>query len=107
MTRYQTTDPKGYWLGRLMAFGFTMDNLNGGNFTEDNLREDLENHDIILHGYTLIEVNYTPEQTDPQTVTVSGKVEFDITMNGQRQTITPAFSHTIKQSWQSTFTAFS
>jgi hypothetical protein len=104
LTRYQTTDPKGYWLGRLLAFGFSLDNLLGENFTEDTFREDLENADIIFHGYTLIDVIYTPQQ---DFVEVVGKVELDVTFNSRRQTFVTDFTHNIKQGWLSAETFFS
>ena len=102
MTRYQTTDPKGYWIGRLLARGFTVGDLLGNNFDEDTFREDLENADIILHGYTLDEVNYMSETSQPATVVLTGKVELDITINGKRQTVARNFKHRLKRSWQST-----
>lgn len=108
MTKYQTTDPKGYWFGRLLAFGFKVENLFGGSFSEDTLREDLENSDIILHGYSLLNVIYTPGgDTKPETATASGSVELDITVNGRRQTVTSDFTHSIKRCWCSTEAAFS
>lgn len=121
LTRYQTTDPKGYWLGRLITYDYAMNNLAldneaGENFTEDLFREDLENSDIIFHSYTLLEVNYDSGETTgarsarsatTTTVQVTGKVELDVTINETRQTITRDFSHTIKQCWQATETVFS
>lgn len=108
LTRYQTTDPNGYWFGRLVGFGFSMNNLIGENFTEDNFREDLENGDIIFHGYTLIEVNYQTEVARlTSTIGVSGKVELDVTINEQRQTITNDFAFTIRQGWMATEVSFS
>lgn len=107
LTRYQTTDPKGYWFGRLLAFDFTLDNLLGENFTEEDFREDLENSDLIFHSYTLLEVNYQSNLASlASSVEVTGKVEFDITINGDRQTVTRDFTHTIKPSWQSTGIVF-
>lgn len=98
LTRYQTTDPNGYWFGRLVAFDFRLDNLVGENFTEDNLREDLENGDIVFHSYSLIEVSYEPQE-DSSTVSVNGKVEVDITINDERSTNNYGFSFQIRRGW--------
>jgi hypothetical protein len=108
MTKYQTTDPKGYWMGRLLAFGFTVENFLGLDFDEETFREDLENADIILHGYTLNDVNYAPESERPlRRAVVTGKVELDVTINGKRQTVTRDFRHLLKQSWVCTQAGFS
>jgi hypothetical protein len=106
LTRYQTTDPNGYWFGRLVAFGFRFDNLLGENLTEDNLREDLENGDIVLHSYTLTEVSYEPQEGS-STVSVTGKVEIDITMNEERRTIDHGFSFQINRGWLASTVTFS
>ena len=115
LTRYQTTDPKGYWFGRLITFNFSCDNLvDTENLTEDPLREDLENSDTIFHSYTLIEVDYQPSQNGAKAaslmaepVQVTGKVELDLTINGDRQTINKDFSFTIKPCWQANGVVFS
>jgi hypothetical protein len=109
LTRYQTTDPKGYWFGRLISYDFSCDNLvETGSLAEDPLREDLENSDTIFHGYTLLEVNYQQElaRLNTSAVQVTGKVELDLTINEERQTITKDFSFSIKQCWQSTGVVF-
>jgi hypothetical protein len=110
LTKYQTSDPKGYWFGRLLAYDFTCDNLVANeNFTEDIFREDLENSDIIFHSYTLIEVNYQSQvsRSNDSSVEVTGKVELDFTINQDRQTVNKDFSLTIKPSWCSTGVVFS
>ena len=98
-------------MGRLLALGFTVENLLGVDFDEETFREDLENADIILHGYTLNDVNYVPETAaaahPPRRATVTGKVELDITINGKRQTVTRDFRHFLKQSWSCTQASFS
>ncbi|HEX8247190.1 MAG TPA: hypothetical protein VF599_03315 [Pyrinomonadaceae bacterium] len=108
LTRYQTTDPNGYWFGRLVAFGFTLNNLGGENFTEDNFREDLENADIVFHSYTLVEVNYQQQLTEQSApVTVTGKVEFDMTIDGDRRTSAYDFSFQINRGWLASGITFS
>ena len=108
LTRYQTTDPKGYWFGRLITFGFSLDNLIGENLTEDNFREDLENGDIVIHNYTLVEVNYQQQSVAESTaVDVTGKVELDITINGTRTTRSSDFSFQINRGWLASEVTFS
>jgi hypothetical protein len=108
LTRYQTTDPKGYWFGRLIAFDFRLDNLDEETFTEDDLREDLENGDIVFHSYTLIEVNYEPQMlTESGSVSVTGKVEFDATINEERKTSAYDFSFQINRGWLASGMTFS
>jgi len=118
LTRYQTTDPKGYWFGRLVAFEFACDSLVGTEtLAEDIFREDLENSDTIFHSYTLTEVNYAPSAARTSTtsdlevteayIEVTGKVELDLTINEERQTVTKDFAFTIKQVWQATGVVFS
>ena len=99
LTRYQTTDPNGYWFGRLITYGFALNNLGSENFNEDNFREDLENNDIIFHSYTLQEVSYAPTAEDSTVVAVTGKVELDITMNESRTTNVYDFSFQISPGW--------
>lgn len=106
LTRYQTSDANGYWFGRLITFEFTLDNLVGANFNENNFRQSLENNDIIFHSYTLQQVNYTPAE-DLISVAVAGTVEFDITINQQRSTTTADFSFQIKPGWLATEGTFS
>ncbi|HEX9960013.1 MAG TPA: hypothetical protein VGB00_03720, partial [Pyrinomonadaceae bacterium] len=108
LTRYQTTDPNGYWFGRLITFSFSLDNLNGEVLNEDNLREDLENGDIVFHSYTLIEVNYEPQLlTTTAPISVTGKVEFDATINGDRRTSAHDFSFQINRGWLASDATFS
>jgi hypothetical protein len=108
LTRYQTTDPKGYWFGRLVSFGFSLDNLDGTTFTEDDLREDLENNDIVFHSYTLVEVNYEPQLlAESGPVTVTGKVEFDVTIMDERKTTAYDFSFQINRGWLASGVTFS
>jgi hypothetical protein len=107
LTRYQTTDPNGYWFGRLIAFGFKLENLVGETFYEDAFREDLENSDIVFHSYTLSEVSYQSLATgDTSSVTATGKVEFDATINGDRRTSSHDFSFQIKPGWYATEARF-
>ncbi|HEX8735128.1 MAG TPA: hypothetical protein VF721_07405 [Pyrinomonadaceae bacterium] len=98
LTRYQTTDPNGYWFGRLISFSFALNNLGGDNFTEDNFREDLENADIIIHSYELEEVSYQPV-TNSTAVAVTGKVVLDMTKNESRSTDSYDFSFQISPGW--------
>lgn len=109
MTAYQATDNLGYWFGRTVAFGYTLEDFisAGTNFNEANLRSGLEKDTIVLHGYTLISVDYAPDQYDPDKATATGKVELDITLNGQRQTVEREFVHDIKRTWHATKTVFS
>jgi hypothetical protein len=108
LTRYQTTDPKGYWFGRLITFGFSLDNLSGENLTEDDFREDLENGDIVIHNYTLVEVNYQQQSVAESTaVDVTGKVELDITINETRTTRVSDFSFQINRGWLASAVTFS
>ncbi|HEX8369149.1 MAG TPA: hypothetical protein VF604_11465 [Pyrinomonadaceae bacterium] len=100
LTRYQTTDPNGYWFGRLVAFSFALENLSGENFTENDLREDLENGDIVFHSYSLVEVNYQQQLAEESApVSVTGKVEVDTTISGNRSTNVYDFSFQIKRGW--------
>lgn len=105
LTRYQTTDPNGYWFGRLITFDFALSNLFGEAFNEENFREDLENGDIVFHSYTLLEVRYAPTEGS-STVDVTGKVEFDFTMNEERRVVSHDFSFQIKPGWLATGVTF-
>ncbi|HLM02343.1 MAG TPA: hypothetical protein VK400_14925 [Pyrinomonadaceae bacterium] len=108
LTRYQTTDPNGYWFGRLITFEFQLDNLRGENFNEDTFREDLENGDIVFHSYTLLDVNYEPlAAEDSAPVAVNGKVELDLTMNGVRSTTVSEFAFQIRRGWLTSTAEFS
>lgn len=107
LTRYQTTDPNGYWFGRLITYDFTLNNLDGENFNEDSFRQDLENGDIVFHSYTLLRVSYeppTPEYT--AAVVVSGEVELDFTMNESRRTTVSKFTFQINRGWLASSTTF-
>lgn len=101
LTRYQTTDPNGYWFGRLITFDFALSNLFGESFGEDTFREDLENGDIVIHSYSLAEVSYQPAEGS-SIVNVTGKVELDMTMNAERRTANHDFSFQIKPGWLAT-----
>ena len=105
LTRYQTSDPNGYWFGRLITFEFALDNLVGASFNENNFRQALENNNILFHSYTLQQVDYTPAQ-DLSSVAVEGTVEFDITINQQRSTTISDFSFQIKPGWLATGVTF-
>lgn len=108
LTRYQTTDPNGYWFGRLITYDFTLDNLDGEIFNEDTFREDLENREIVFHSYTLAEVRYEPQATeDSAPVVVNGKVELDFTMNGNRKTTVSNFTFRINRGWLASSVTFS
>lgn len=108
LTRYQTTDPNGYWFGRLITYEFQLDNLRGENLNEDSFREDLYNGDIVFHNYNLLEVHYEPQSAeDSATVSVSGKVELDATINLERSTTVSTFSFQIRRGWLTSTAGFS
>lgn len=108
LTRYQTTDPNGYWFGRLITYDFTLDNLDGETFNEDTFREDLKNEEIVFHSYTLAEVRYEPQaMEDSAPVVVNGKVELDFTMNGNRRTTVSNFTFRINRGWLASNVTFS
>jgi hypothetical protein len=98
LTRYQTSDPNGYWFGRLVSFSFALNNLGGDNFDESNFRESLANTDIIIHGYELEDVTYEPV-TNSTAVAVTGKVSLDMTKDSSRTTESYNFSFQISPSW--------
>lgn len=109
MAEYQVPGKLGYWFGRMIAYGYTLEDLvaQGDDFGENDLRSGLEKDTIILHGYTLISVDYAPDQFDPNKAIASGKVELDITLNGQRQTLERDFVHQLKRTWHATGSVFS
>ncbi|MDQ3800282.1 MAG: hypothetical protein M3384_12580 [Acidobacteriota bacterium] len=108
MTRYQTTDPNGYWFGRLITYDFNLDNLDGEKFNEDTFREDLENGDIVFHNYTLLKVSYEPQaMEDSAPVLASGEVELDFTMNESRRTTVSKFTFQINRGWLASSAALS
>ena len=109
MQEYNDPQQLGYWFGRMITYNYSLEDIvpGSGNFSEISLRSGLQNGDIDLHGYTLLNVQYTVDPTDATKAVATGQVELDITINGNSQTITRNFTHQLKQTWHAIETTFS
>jgi hypothetical protein len=100
---------EGYWFGRLVAYGYALEDFlsAGNNFGEGDLHSGIETGALIIHDYTLISVDYAPDLFDPNKATATGKVELDVTQNGQRNTIRRNFEFQLKRTWHAAEMKFS
>jgi hypothetical protein len=100
---------EGYWFGRLVAYGYTLEDFlsTGNNFGEGDVHNSIENGSLIIHDYTLLEIDYEPDGSDPERATATGKVELDVTLNGQRNTIQRDFQFKLKRTWHAAEMTFS
>jgi hypothetical protein len=112
LTKYQPGGDNGYWFGRMLAYGYTVQDFltAGDNYVESGFRSEFENQNIILVNYNLLNVSYLPDPDDPNNpdkAIATGIVELEIYRNGQKQIIQRNFTHKLKRTWHATQTVFS
>lgn len=107
----ESTTGNGNWFGRLVKFNqkeeFRFINFFGTTYTENEFREALANDTIIITVFTVSNISYSANLSDPLYATVTAEVHIEASISNIDHSGDFTITHNLRQTWQSYETTLS